>query len=162
VALFFVLSGFVNSLKPLKLARQNKVDAALSNLALSSFRRTFRFMLPAAAATVVSWFLCNLGLYELARHGDAFWLYENTPSPSSSWGVAIEDLARGLRITWSLTYQNPYDQPQWVLKWLLLGSFFIFMTLLITINMTPMWRAVAVIIFSWCSFDWTFYIHDRK
>lgn len=51
VALFFILSGFVNALKPIQLARLGSVETALSSLAISSFRWPFRLILPATAAS---------------------------------------------------------------------------------------------------------------
>ena len=161
VALFFLLSGFVNALKPVKLARAHQVETALSNLAVASFRRTFRLMLPAAAATVLSWFLCQLGLYELSRNGDAFWLYTYTPAMSTSWGTAIEDLVQALRNTWTLQSINPYDQPQWALIYLLLGSMMTFCGLLITLNLKPAWRMAMLGAFALWSFDWSFKQFDR-
>lgn len=162
VALFFILSGFVNALKPLKLARLNQSEVALSNLAVSSFRRTFRLMLPAAAATTISWTICQLGLYEYARNGDAYWLYTYTPGPSASWGTALDDLMSGLTNTWILGEVNVYDQPQWALIYLLQGSMMIFCALLITVNLTPTWRTICLVIFSIWSFDWSYKIRDRK
>lgn len=162
VAVFFLLSGFVNSLKPLKSIRTGRPDVALSNIATSSFRRPFRLMLPAAVATVISWFLCNLGMYEMGTHSDAYWFYTKNPKPSGSWGAAIWDLFRGLRDTWMLTAENPYDQPQWLLKWLLLGSMALFLTLLITIHMSPLWRTATIIMFVAWSFDLGYRLLDRK
>jgi len=47
VAIFFILMGFVNALKPIQLARDGQVDKALNKLASSSFGRIFRLVLPA-------------------------------------------------------------------------------------------------------------------
>ena len=162
VALFFILSGFVNALKPIKLARAGNVESALSNLALSSFRRTFRLMLPAAAATTISWAICQLGAYEIARNSDAFWLYRYTPGPSESWGTAIEDLVNGLRATWTFGITNPYDQAQWALIYLFQGSMMIFTALLITVNLTPFYRSLTLILFAFWSFDLSYKFRDRK
>ncbi|KAL9121298.1 MAG: hypothetical protein Q9187_002141, partial [Circinaria calcarea] len=160
VAIFFILSGFVNALKPVKLARSGDVETALFNLAVSSFRRSFRLALPAAAATVISWALCQFGAYELARHSDAFWLYTNTPAPSMSWGTAIEDLVNGLRATWTFEATNPYDQPQWALIYLLQGSMMVFTALLITVNLTPFYRTATLTLFSLWSYDLSYKLRD--
>ena len=162
VAVFFILSGFVNALKPIKLARAGNVENALSNLALSSFRRSFRLVLPAAAATIISWAICQLGAYEVAKNSDAYWLYTYTPTPSDSWGTAIEDLVNGLRATWTLGIENPYDQPQWALLYLFQGSMMIFIALLITVNLTPFYRALTLIFFAFWSFDLSYKFRDRK
>lgn len=161
VAIFFILLGFVNALKPLKLARQHKVDAALSNLAQASFRRTFRLMLPATAATLISWFICQLGFYTSAHRGDAYWMLTYTPWPSDSWWQALGDLVRALQFTWMFWVDNPYDQPQWALVHLLYGSMVVFMSLLMTVSLSPKWRAGAMALFAWWSLDWTKTVRDR-
>ncbi|MCJ1318450.1 hypothetical protein MMC15_003778 [Xylographa vitiligo] len=160
VALFFILSGFVNALKPLKLARAGQIETALANLSLSAFRRTFRLMLPAASATVLSWFLTQLGAYEMGRQSNAFWLYTYAPLPSSSWGTALEDLVNGLRATWTIGVINTYDQPQWALIYLLQGSMMVFCALLIVVNLTPLYRTLTLGIFALWSFDWSYKHYD--
>lgn len=162
VALFFILSGYVNALKPIKLSRAGNVDTALANLAVSSFRRSFRLFLPGLAATVISWVLCQLGAYETASMSDAYWLYETTPAPSSSWGTAVEDLLAAIRMTWQFRGENPYDQPQWCMFWLLLASMIVFMTLVATVNLTPRYRVLAITMLYFLSWDWTRLIGDRK
>ena len=161
VACFIILSGFVNSLKAIKLVRQGNVEAALSNLAVSSFRRSFRLFLPATAATIISWFICQFGAYETARQSDAYWLYITSPQPSYSWGTAIEDLIRAARNTWLFNPDNVYDQPQWALLYLLEGSMVCFTALLATANLTTRWRLLT---FTGCwfwSWNWGIRIGDR-
>ncbi|MCJ1392699.1 hypothetical protein MMC18_005570 [Xylographa bjoerkii] len=160
VALFFILSGFVNALKPLKLTRAGQTETALTNLSLSSFRRTFRLMLPAATATVLSWFITQLGAFEMGRQSNAYWLYTYAPLPSSSWGMALEDLVNGLRATWTIGVINTYDQPQWALIYLLEGSMMVFCALLIVVNLTPLYRTLTLGILALWSFDWSYKHYD--
>ncbi len=161
VACFFILSGFVNALKPVKLARSGQVDTALSNMAISSFRRSFRLFLPATAATIFSWFICQFGAYETARHSDAYWVQFNSPKMSPSWGVAVEDLIKAIQTTWTYNPSNPYDQPQWALLYFLQGSMFVFCALLVTVNLTPRWRVLAMIGCWFWSWNWGIRIGDR-
>ena len=162
VACFIILSGFVNSIRPIKLAKSGQVDTALSNLAVSSFRRSFRLFLPALTATVLSWFICQLGAYETARNSDAYWLSITSPRRSVSWGPAIDDLVRAVRDTWTFNPNNPYDQPQWALLYLLLGSMITFTTLLITINLTPPFRVAACLIGFFWGWNWDVKLGARK
>jgi len=161
VAVFLILLGFVNALKPLKLARSGQIEASLQSLATAALRRTFRLVLPATAATMLSWAACNLGLYERARLSDAFWLYTSTPQMSGSWCAAVEDLVVNLRRTWLLQVDNVYDQPQWALVYLLQGSMMVFMVLLATVSLTARWRATALGFMAWWSFDWSWSLDDR-
>ncbi|EXJ78093.1 hypothetical protein A1O3_09254 [Capronia epimyces CBS 606.96] len=160
VAIFFILMGFVNSLKPLQLARSGQIDKALSKLSSSSFSRVFRLVLPASAATLISWIICNLGLYEISGSSDAFWLSTTTPRPSDSWQQAFKDLIAGLRGTWVYYGGNPYDQPQWALVYLLQGSVMIISALSLVISMTPFWRTVTLVILSFWSLNWSRIIGD--
>ncbi|KAL8809174.1 MAG: hypothetical protein Q9200_003649 [Gallowayella weberi] len=160
VAVFFILSGFVNSLKAVKLARAGQTEPALSNLAISSFRRSFRLVLPATAATVLSWFITQFGAYDTAKKSDAYWLYTTSPNPSSSWGTAIEDLVHAIRTTWTYNPENPYDQPQWALLYLLQGSMFVFTALLVTINLTPRWRVITISLLYFWSWNWGIKLGD--
>ena len=162
VALFIILMGFVNALKPIKLARAGNVDTALSNMAVSSFKRTFRLFLPATAATVLSWFFCQLGAYETARNSDAYWLYITSPLPSETWPKAIADLLRAIRTTWEYNPDNPYDQPQWALMYLLQGSMYVFGALLISVNLRPRFRVIMFIFCYFWSFNWGIKLGDRE
>jgi len=161
VACFFILSGFVNSLKPIKLARAGQVDTALSNLAVSSFRRSWRLVLPATAATIISWFICQFGGYETARQSEAYWLYITSPSPSPTWGTAVFDLIHAIQRTWTYNPDNIYDQPQWALLYLLQGSMFVFTSLLVTINLTPRFRIFCLTVLWFWSFNWGMRLGDR-
>ncbi len=161
VACFFILSGFVNALKPVKLARAGNTETALSNLAVSSFRRSFRLFLPATTATIISWFITQLGAYETARQTDAYWMYSTSPAKSASWWDAIGDLARAIQSTWCYWPNNPYDQPQWALLYLLQGSMFVFTALLVTINLTPKFRMACLAILCVWSTSWGLKLADR-
>lgn len=78
VAMFFTLSGFVCSLKPLKLARAKQPDEGRKMIGKSIVRRVVRLAIPPAFATLCSWVACQLGLYRLA-YGGEWWLSE-TPA----------------------------------------------------------------------------------
>ncbi|KAL1969620.1 hypothetical protein VTN77DRAFT_8173 [Rasamsonia byssochlamydoides] len=150
VAVFFVLLGFVNSLKAVQLARVGAVNDALNSLATSTFRRTGRLVFPATAVTIIAWFFCQLGAFELAARTDAYWIRTTSPRPSASWGRAIDDLIRQLISTW-VYGSNAYDQPQWALLNLFKGSLYVFTTLLATVNTTPRFRLCAeVVLYMWC------------
>ena len=161
VACFFILSGFVNALKPIKLARGGSTETALPNLAVSSFRRSFRLFLPATTATLISWFITQLGAHETARQSNAYWMYSTSPAPSASWPDAVGDLARAIQSTWSYFPNNPYDQPQWALLYLLQGSMFVFTALLTTINLTPNFRMAALALLYVWSTNWGMRLADR-
>ncbi|KAI4721536.1 hypothetical protein E4T48_02124 [Aureobasidium sp. EXF-10727] len=90
VSLFFVLSGYALSYKPVKQMRSGDHDALFSGLASSVFRRVVRLYLPCFASTFVIVVLIRLGFYsrthELATDGDRLpgvrehhaWTYDTT------------------------------------------------------------------------------------
>lgn len=143
VAVFFVLLGFVNALKPIQLARADKSADALAGLARAAFRRTGRLFFPAASVTVLAWAACQLGLMDMARQSNAFWLQDTTPLPSPSWSAAVVDLFRELGRTW-LVGRNIYDDPQWALMYLLFGSMLVYVVMLATVHASGAFRLTAL------------------
>lgn len=161
VAVFFVMLGFVNSLKALKLSRSGDPSSAVTNLSQTAFRRICRLILPAWGATLVNWVLANLYLFEKARFGDGFWLAITAAPPSASWGSALDDLASALTGTWHMDFRNPYDQPQWAMIFLLQASIMVMAALMILVNFRPVPRMIALgLIMAW-STDWSWNNRDR-
>ncbi|KAL5451750.1 hypothetical protein PMIN06_006138 [Paraphaeosphaeria minitans] len=160
VAIFFVLLGFVNALKPIKQARSGDSESALSGLSTAAFRRSFRLVLPASVATIISWTLCQTGAYELARNSDAYWLYTNTPPQSDSWCGAVHSLVLALMSTWRLGDGNLYDQPQWALIYLLMGSIVGYFVLLATVQLTSVWRSITLALCLFWSWSWSYNQRD--
>src|SRR5436305_8758949 len=66
VGIFFVMSGYVCSIKPLKLSRQGKTDETRKVIASSAFKRVIRLGIPATLATTISWAICHLGGYNFS------------------------------------------------------------------------------------------------
>ncbi|KAH0548048.1 hypothetical protein GP486_008211 [Trichoglossum hirsutum] len=151
VIMFVVLSAYAAAVKPVKLSRLGKAEEALSSLASSSFRRTGRLVLPSLAATILSWFLCQIGAYNIGKSSDAWWISETSRNPSRSWAAAFTDLIDGIIQTWA-DGENPYDQPQWTLPVLLKASMFTYMLLLATAQAQPSRRMLIVsgfYVYSW-------------
>ena len=64
VAVFFVLSGFVLSMKPLALARQGDHGTLLQSLSSSIFRRTWRLVLPCLPSTLLVMLAAYFALFD--------------------------------------------------------------------------------------------------
>lgn len=112
-------------------------------------------ILPAAAATSVSWVLCHLGAYRLAKRGEISWFRDVSPTPKSSLTAAIWDLFYNLWTTWAKS-SNEYDKVQWNLFFLLKASLTVYTILLMTAFVTPRGRKVCLImyyIYGWMSND---------
>ncbi|KAL8940103.1 MAG: hypothetical protein Q9211_002435 [Gyalolechia sp. 1 TL-2023] len=155
VAIFALVTGYVNSLGPLKRSRAGNVDAALSGIAKSAFRRFGRFMIPAMVATTLSWLTCQFGAYNVAHFADSQWIRDTSPVPSSSFAGAFYDLFRNLGTTWIDGF-NTYDRIQWTLTYLLYGSMMTYLSLFALVYVKPRWRMAIVagmFYFKWKSGD---------
>ena len=80
-SIFFVLSGYVCAIKPIRLSNSGNSEEARKVISSSAFRRVLRIGLPATLGTVFSWTLSQLGAFELV--GDfqywSLWLESTTP-----------------------------------------------------------------------------------
>ena len=159
VAAFAILAGFVNALKPIRQTRAGQIDAALSGIAKSAYRRTGRFIIPAVVSTTLSWLICQFGAYALAHVVDSQWIRDTSPTPSPSFAAAFTDLFRNLRTTWT-NGSNEYDRIQWTLCYLLRGSMLVYLTLFATAYIEPHFRYLvyAILYFYYYSMgDGTFF-----
>lgn len=94
MALFFLLSGYVCSIKPLRLARAGKYEEAWSCIASSAFRRMVRLFIPATLATFVAFVFAQCGAFELA-HGidmEYNWLQSCSALPTEGVWASIKRL----------------------------------------------------------------------
>jgi peptidoglycan/LPS O-acetylase OafA/YrhL len=97
VAIFFVMSGYVCSMKPLKLARAGKPDEARKVIASSAFRRIVRLGIPAGIATTISWWLANIGAYDRAYTLPSdCWLNFHSGRKQDDWPSALEALFKAI------------------------------------------------------------------
>lgn len=155
VAIFALVTGYVNSLGPLKKSRAGNADAALSGVAKSAFRRFGRFMIPAVVATVLSWLACQFGAYDVAHVADSQWIRDTSPEKSTSLAGALYDLFKNLGTTWIDGY-NTYDRIQWTLTYLLKGSMMTYLSLFALVYVKPRWRMLilaGMYYFKWKSGD---------
>lgn len=91
------MSGYVCSIKPLKLARAGKADEARKVIASSAFRRVVRLSIPAGIATTMSWWLANVGAYNFAHSLPGHcWLNFHSAYGDADWSIAIEELIKAI------------------------------------------------------------------
>ena len=67
VCIFFVISGYALSLKPLKQLRARNTEGFAASISSLTFRRAFRLFLPCAASLFGVLVLSRLGLYDWTR-----------------------------------------------------------------------------------------------
>ena len=64
VSIFFVVSGYAVSLKPLLLVGKNEISTVFDSLASSTFRRGIRLFMPCAVIAFVCAWVDHLGIYD--------------------------------------------------------------------------------------------------
>jgi peptidoglycan/LPS O-acetylase OafA/YrhL len=84
VSLFFVISGFSISLKPLKLARRGSHTALFDSMVSATFRRPARLYMPCFAILGLTFIIACLGAFDFS-----FALVKNWPFPSRPLRIPI-------------------------------------------------------------------------
>lgn len=153
LAMFFLLTGYSNALKPIKLARSGDLEGATTSLMSSAFRKPFRLCLPTAAALSVNWLLAQFGYFARAHRvsGGEGWLAWTSPFASPSWSSAIVNLVKSVVRIW-IDGDAFYDKNYWALLYLLKGSFLVYVMLLVTLRCTPRYRTLlytSMMVFGW-------------
>jgi peptidoglycan/LPS O-acetylase OafA/YrhL len=93
VTIFFVISGYVCAMKPLKLSRAGKPDEARKAIASAAFRRILRLGAPATLATCISWTMDRLGAFNLAKSfPDSLWIVRFSPPVYRDFSAALTGL----------------------------------------------------------------------
>ena len=155
LAIFFILTGFINVYKPIKQARKGDVSSALTGLASSAFRRPWRLVLPCILATVMAWIMTQLGFFNLAHGVGEIWLRNSSPVIIAGWWPTLRALFGSIYITWTGGV-NPYDNNQWCMFLLLKGSMLVYIVLLATLRCTSRYRMLiflGLFVYSHCCLD---------
>ncbi|KAJ9648832.1 hypothetical protein H2201_005092 [Coniosporium apollinis] len=149
VALFLLITGYVNAIGPISKSRAGNADAAFVSIARSALARTGRLVLPTAIATLISWFLANVNAYHMTMHVDATWIRQGWHRQEPTVWAAVTSLVHAQISTWT-TGWNEYDGTQWSLIYFLIGSMIVYMTMVATVLVTPRARKVVyVVLFSY-------------
>ena len=120
VHVFFVISGFVLSRKPLKLARAHKYDDLHKTLSSSVFRRAIRLFLPAVIST---FFVLLLIRARWARNVIA----GGFRAQFKDWLRAVFDMTKPWQ--WDAVQDLRYDSHTWTLPVEMIMSMLLFITI---------------------------------
>ncbi|KAF6807362.1 hard surface induced protein [Colletotrichum sojae] len=105
VHIFFVISGFVLSLKALKQARKHDYDGLHRTLSSSVFRRGFRLFLPIIASTFMIMIFIRMGVTGKAQ--PTLW------AQLVDWKNAVWQITFSWK--WDITQLLPYDVHLWTI-----------------------------------------------
>ncbi|KAF2661841.1 hypothetical protein K491DRAFT_673758 [Lophiostoma macrostomum CBS 122681] len=142
VALFFLITGYVNSIGPIGKSRAGNNDAAFTGIARSALARSGRLVLPTMVATVISWFLANINAYHMTKHVDSTWIRQGWHRQEPSLWAAFRSLFKAEVETWTIGWDE-YDGTQWTLHLFLEGSMLVYMTMFATVMVKPKARFIV-------------------
>ncbi|PSN64418.1 hypothetical protein BS50DRAFT_73425 [Corynespora cassiicola Philippines] len=141
VALFFLITGYVNSIGPIGRSRSGNVDGAFGGIARSALARSGRLVLPTMIATALTWFLANTNAYHMTKHVDSTWIRQGWHRQEPTLWMALKSLCKAEIETWTIGW-NDYDGTQWTLHLFLEGSMLVYMTMFATVLVKPKARFI--------------------
>ncbi|EEP77338.1 predicted protein [Uncinocarpus reesii 1704] len=156
VALFFLVTGFVNAMNPIKHFNNGNLGVALPSLARAAFTRFGRLILPTNAAALVAWVVCQFGGFNLARIVESDWIRSVSKAPGPTPWEAIKALMHNMVFFWH-DGSGTYDPTHWAVLYFLRGSMKVYLTLLATSLVKTRWRVAIIILlhsFSWWTKDY--------
>lgn len=158
VAIFFVISGYVLSYKPLKTIRNRSFDQTFNVLASSTFRRGLRLYVPSIIGLALVFVAVRLGLYNYSRGVIKEGLTivgtnEQHPPPFKYFSKQFWDWYRTVArlmnpFDWSLYYNN-YNPHLWTIPVEFRSSIVLFVTILATSRLVATVRMSLVTCLIW-------------
>jgi peptidoglycan/LPS O-acetylase OafA/YrhL len=165
VIVFFVISGYVLSHKPMKLMRTGKFEEFQRVLSSSVFRRGIRLFGPTIVGTFITMLLTNAGYFEAGkavRTDATTYLGNNEEHPIMS-ATFYEQIWDWLHSTGSLIgnvwdwglYFNNYDPHLWTIPLEFRSSMILFISLLSFSRLRPTARLILMTgLVCFCLFYW--------
>ncbi|TLS22943.1 uncharacterized protein PpBr36_05610 [Pyricularia pennisetigena] len=148
VHIFFVISGFVLSHKPLKLLHAKNLEKSAGAVASSAFRRPFRLYGPCIVSTFIIAILIQMGyIYKpVETFGEQLWNWKDAVFHSITWPWA-----------WDLDLRPGYDVHLWTIPIEMAHSMLLFLVL-ITLSMVRLrlrqFINFALMIYCLCCGKW--------
>ncbi|EMD66630.1 hypothetical protein GGP41_008044 [Bipolaris sorokiniana] len=136
VAIFFLVTGYVNSIGAISKSRAGNHEAAFHGIARSALARSGRLILPTMIATIISWFLAQTNAYHMTKHVDAQWIRQGWHRQEPSLWMALKSLFKAQTETWVVGWDE-YDGTQWTLHLFLEGAFLVYTTMFATVLVRP-------------------------
>ncbi|KAI9042632.1 acyltransferase family protein [Aspergillus affinis] len=163
VAIFFVLSGYVLSYKPLKMIRGRSWEQTFTVLASSTFRRGLRLYVPSIAGILLVMVAVRLGVYNYSHKVvdqglTILGTNEQHPPVMKSFNKQFWDLYSTIvqlmdPWNWGL-YYNYYNPHLWTIPVEFRCSIVLFLTLLATSRVATRVRVSLVGILIWFCMRW--------
>jgi peptidoglycan/LPS O-acetylase OafA/YrhL len=154
VAIFFVISGYVLSHKPLKLTRKRSWDQVMLHTVSSSvFRRALRLLLPTIIGTFITMLLVQAGMFKYAskigKDGDT--LQGNNEEHPPYFDTFMKQFWDWQAACWRMTdpwnwgtFYNMYDPHLWTIPVEFRSSIVLFLTIVGLAKLRSLWRLVLL------------------
>ncbi|KAF7170166.1 hypothetical protein CNMCM5623_002681 [Aspergillus felis] len=163
VAIFFVISGYVLSYKPLKMIRTRSWEQTLATLASSTFRRGLRLYIPSIVGIVLVFVAVRLGVYNYSLkvlHEGHTILGTNEQHPplmrsftKQFWDMYLAVVHLMDPWNWAL-YYNYYNPHLWTIPVEFRCSIVLFLTIIATSRITAVARLSLVSGLVWFCMRW--------
>ncbi|KAF5006299.1 hypothetical protein FDECE_7310 [Fusarium decemcellulare] len=144
VIIFIYVTGYVCALKPLGLFRQGNYEEGWASISKSTLRRLPRLAYPSIMATTISWAVAQLGLYQVAKQTDSYYLSQTAPEKLPILS-AMRNLFINIVNTWTGA-GNKYDVHQGTLFVLLKGGVFVLLFISATAKVRSQFRMGAALV----------------
>lgn len=155
VAIFCLVTGYVCSLKPVKLFLQGNQNQAYNSMAKSAIRRVPRLFLPVAIIIFISGIATQLGAFESAKHSDGYGLIVTSPERRDNIFAALYNMVHDLLSVWTHG-RSEYGAELWTMMPILKGAFWAYVFLIATSHVQQRWRmviALTLTLYRWASND---------
>ncbi len=135
VHIFFIISGFALSYKPIKMIHAGQLDRCFSVLSSSAFRRPIRLFGPCVVSTFLIVLLIQVG-----------WLYQPLPSFSTQFWLWADVVFHGITWPWAWDFdlRPGYDVHLWTIPIEFIHSMLLFMVIVILSRVKLLVRQCAV------------------
>lgn len=165
VCVFFVVSGYSLSIKPIKQMRSRQWAELNSTLTSATFRRFFRLYLPCYASTCISLWLMNLNFYESTRRfGESkgwmrFGAEEHIVKLDTWWAQWADWCANNFKMIWVWTFElymgtNYYDGHTWTIPVEFRCSLVLFLSQSAVARKTTLVRILALVTIGAFAHQW--------
>ncbi|KAJ5469624.1 hypothetical protein N7539_009242 [Penicillium diatomitis] len=151
VALFFLITGYVNSYGTRERVRDGDAGLALVGLSKTTFTRTAKLVLPTNVALIIGWGVCQLNGYSVAAQVDSSWIRAGAVAPGPTLCSALWALFKNLTVFWHGGV-GIYDHTYWTIPFFVKGSMVVYLTLLGTAYTQTRWTKLILAflyIFAW-------------
>ena len=162
VSIFFVISGYALSYKPIKQMRAKQFDGLLGTLSSSVLRRPIRLFLPCFASTFLVACMAQMGLYEAtaeyARHPRAIfedhpWTAPDAYTQFIDWWYKMFEFVNVFN--WFIFAGSvDLDRHLWTIPCEFRASMVLFLTQFSVSRMRPMMRQATVLGLIWWGVHW--------